>query len=98
AGVRLEQALGRRIDRSADPAYDFVDRILGPISLKGPLPERGSLEGLRNSVIRDAMGDNTATRVLVVDTLGLSDQQFETLRNDVANGTQGTQKTIIFLR
>jgi RHS repeat-associated protein len=98
AGIRLEQALGRTITRGADEAVDFVDTVLGPISLKGPIPTQGSVPGLANSVIRDAMGGNTATSTIVVDTLGLSDAQVASLQATVQAGTQGTSKTIIYLR
>jgi len=97
AGVRLEQTLGRTISRSSDPAVDFKDTILGPISLKGPIPAQGSVEGLANAVVKDAMGGNTATRTVVVDTLGLSKTQISTLKAAIEAGTKGTSKTILYL-
>jgi RHS repeat-associated protein len=97
AGVRLEQALGRTISRGTSAAVDFVDSQLGPISLKGPIPAQGSVEGLANAVIRDAMGGNTATQTVVVDTLGLSEAQISSLKSAVEAGTQGTSKRIIYL-
>jgi len=96
-GYRLEQALGRTISPGTDPGVDFVDSQLGSISLKGPLPPEGSLEVLANSVIKDALGGNTATRTVVLDTLGLSDAQVSTLETAIGAGTQGTSKTIIYL-
>jgi hypothetical protein len=87
AGARLEQALGRTISRSTDAAADFVDSQLGAISLKGPIPAQGSVEGLANAVIRDAMGGNAATRRVVVDTFGLSQSQISALKATVGAGT-----------
>jgi hypothetical protein len=98
AGLRIEQALGRQITRSSDPAMDFIDSALGPISLKGPIPANGSVEGLGNAVIRDAMGGNTATRTVIVDTLGLSSEQFQALQAAIAKGTVNTSKSIIYIR
>jgi len=97
AGVRLEQALGRTINRGTDAAVDFVDSQLGTISLKGPIPAQGSVEGLGAAVIRDAMGGNTATRTVVVDTLGLSQEEVSALKAAIEAGTQGTSKEIIYL-
>lgn len=97
AGAKLEQALGRTISRSLDPAADFVDAIHGPISLKGPIPTNGSLDGLARSIIKDAMGGNTATKTLVVDTSGLSERQVSQLKSAIQAGTKGTKKRIIYL-
>jgi hypothetical protein len=95
-GVRIEHFLGRNIRRSADEAADFVDDVLGPISLKGPIPVRGSVEGLARSAIKDA-SFNTATRALFVDLRGLSASQHATVRALVESGTAGTRKPIFFL-
>jgi hypothetical protein len=95
-GARLEQALGRTITRSADGAADFVDSHLGSISLKGPIPPQGSVQGLANAAIKDATM-NTATRALVIDTKGLTPAQVAALKAAVRAGTAGTSKTIIFL-
>jgi hypothetical protein len=73
-GYRIEKYLGRRIQRSADEAADFIDDVIGPISLKGPIPARGSVEGLANSAIKD-IRFNTATRAVFVDLRGLSSVQ-----------------------
>jgi RHS repeat-associated protein len=95
-GVRLEQALGRTITRSSDGAADFIDSQLGTISLKGPIPAQGSVQGLANAAIRDATM-NTATRTLVIDTMGLTPAQVSALKAAVQAGTAGTSKTIIYL-
>jgi RHS repeat-associated protein len=98
AGARLEQALGRTISRSEDVSADLVDSQLGRISVKGPIPAKGSLDGLAKAVIKDAMGGNTATQTVVVDTLGLSPTQISALKTAIQAGTQGTVKKIIFLQ
>ena len=41
---------------------------------------RGDLNGLAKYVINDAMGGNTATMTVVVDTFGLSEQQIAALK------------------
>jgi hypothetical protein len=96
AGVRIEQALGRTITRSADNAADFVDRVLGPISLKGPIPAQGSVSGLANAAVKDAL-TNTATKALFVDLTGLSSEAATVVRNTVMQGAAKTTKTIFFL-
>jgi hypothetical protein len=95
-GVRIEQTLGRTIRRSADAAIDFIDDVLGPISLKGPIPARGSVEGLANAAIMDARF-NTATNALFVDLRGLSALQASRVRSLVESGTSGILKAIFFL-
>jgi hypothetical protein len=98
AGVRIERYLGRTIRRSIDGAADFVDDELGPISLKGPIPKKGSLEGLANAAIKDAQR-NTATKTLFVDTQGLSEEEVQRLKALISDGTKDSPrtKTIIFL-
>jgi hypothetical protein len=95
-GVRIEKLLGRNIRRSTDEAADFIDDVLGPISLKGPIPSRGSVEGLASSVIKDA-NFNTATRALFVDLRGLSASQQGRVRGLIESGTNGVRKQIFFL-
>jgi hypothetical protein len=95
-GVRVERALGRAIHRSADEAIDFVDDVLGPISLKGPIPCRGSVKGLANAAIKDAKF-NTATNALFVDLRGLSAADKALVRQLVTKGAVGTRKIIRFL-
>jgi hypothetical protein len=95
-GVRIEQALGRTITPGTHAGVDFVDDVLGDISLKGPLPSNGDFQGLINSAIKDVT-TNTATKTTVIDTLGLSPAQISTLKTAVQAGTQGSSKTIIYL-
>jgi hypothetical protein len=70
--------------------------VLGPISLKGPIPAKGSVEGLANAAIKDAKF-NTATKALFVDLRGLSDAHAGLVRSRVGAGTAGTTKQIFFL-
>ncbi|MHB9068435.1 MAG: RHS repeat-associated core domain-containing protein [Pirellulaceae bacterium] len=95
-GVRIERALGRSIRRSADEAIDFVDDLLGPISLKGPIPCNASPQGLAAAAIKDARF-NTATKVLFVDLRGLSVVDNALVRKLVIEGTTGVTKIIHFL-
>ena len=95
-GVRIEKALGRTIRRSADEAADFVDDVLGPISLKGPIPSKGSVRGLAESAIKDAKY-NTATKALFVDLRGLSAADRTLVRELVADGVGSAKKLIRFL-
>jgi hypothetical protein len=95
-GARIEQALGRPISRSTEVAVDFVDEVLGPISLKGPIPAKGSAEGLANAAIKDA-NFNTATKALFVDLRGLSEPQASLVRSRVSAGTVSTTKQIFYL-
>jgi hypothetical protein len=97
-GYRLEQAIGRRLTRPDDVAIDFIDNgPLGKISLNGPIPARGDLDGLAASAIDDA-NFNSATKTLVIDTLGLTSDQITVLKAAVEAGTQGTTKAIIYLQ
>jgi RHS repeat-associated protein len=97
-GVRIEMALGRTITRSADEAADFVDDVLGPISLKGPLPTaaRGNVQGLATAAINDALY-NTATKALFVDLRGLDSAAANQVRALVEAGTSASVKPITFL-
>jgi hypothetical protein len=95
-GVHLEQALGRKVLAGTHEGVDFVDSILGDISLKGPLPARGSAEGLANSVIKDALL-NTSTKVIVVDLTGLEPKVAALVRALIQAGTKNSPKRIIFI-
>jgi hypothetical protein len=97
-GARLERALGRALQAGEHEGIDFVDRALGPISLKGPIPVRGSVAGLAKAAIADAMGGNAATRTVVIDTLGLTESQVAGLKAAIEAGTKGTAKKIIYLQ
>ncbi len=102
--ARFEQATGRTVVRSADGATDFVDSKLGAFDLKGPIrandgspipitPER--VNGLAESVIKEA-NRSTASKAVVVDTLGLSKEQVAALKTQVANEVK-SNKPIIFI-
>jgi hypothetical protein len=102
--ARYEQATGRTVIRSTDGATDFIDPKIGPFDLKGPLrandgspiditPKR--IEGLGNSVIKEA-NNSTASKAVVVDTLGLNKEQISTLKFQIQNGLQ-TNKPIIYI-
>lgn len=80
----------------ADKAADFVDDILGPISLKGPIPRAGSARGLANAAIKDAKF-NTATKALFIDLRGLSQADKVLVRKLVTEGTANSKKIIQFL-
>jgi hypothetical protein len=97
-GARIEQALGRTISRSPDAAADFVDTVLGPISLKGPLPAvaRGNVQGLANAAINDALY-NTATKALFVDLRGLGPAAASQVQSLIGAGASGSTKQIFFL-
>jgi hypothetical protein len=95
-GVRIEQSLGRSITRSADEAVDFVDDMLGPISLKGPIPAKGSAQGLADAAVKDA-NFNTATNALFVDLRKLSSAQRDAVQSTVKSGTTNSTKQIFFL-
>ena len=102
--ARFEQATGRTVTRSTDGATDFIDSKLGAFDLKGPLRANdGSviditpvrLEGLGNSIIKEA-NNSTASKAVVVDTLGLTREQILTLKNQVSGGLK-TKKPIVYI-
>lgn len=95
-GYRIEKYLGRTIQRSADEAADFVDEVIGPISLKGPIPARGSVEGLANSAIKDVRF-NTATRAVFVDLRGLDSIGQAQVRSMVHARVPTPSKPVYFL-
>jgi hypothetical protein len=75
---------------------DRVDDILGPISLKGPIPSQGSAEGLAEAAIRDVRF-NTATNALFIDLRGLPSQAAARVKTLVGQGTAGASKPVHFL-
>jgi len=97
AGVRMEQALGRSIRPGTHPGVDFVDELLGDISLKGPIPARGSVRGLTASAIDD-LQLNTATHVLFVDLAGLTAEQAAQVQASVSQAAINSSKRVFFLR
>jgi hypothetical protein len=103
-GTRFEQATGRTIKRDTDGATDFIDRKLGKFDLKGPLRENDgspipigpeNVEGLARSVVKEA-NRSTASKAVVVDTLGLSREQIDFVKSEVAKGAT-KDKPVIFL-
>ena len=92
--ARYETAIGRELSQSDIEGIDFFDGST-PISLKGPLANKVTgdiieisdemVDGLANSVIYGAKR-NTAARDIVVDTLGLSQQQRARLEKIVRDG------------
>ncbi len=100
-GVRLERMLGREIRRSADDSFDFVDDVLGNISLKGSLPVvvRGNAEGLANSVANDIMYSSSASTV-AVDISGLTPEGAALVeeRAAAALSEMSLVKKVVYLR
>jgi hypothetical protein len=104
-GVRIEQATGERLWRSADPAFDFGSKRFGRIDIKGPLREASTgapipltdamVVGMGKSAIKEA-NLSTGSDVVVVDTLGLSDAQVKLLLQTVAAGQP--KKPVYYLR
>jgi hypothetical protein len=77
---------------------------IGPFDTKGPLRANdGSpiditskrIEGLGNSVIKEA-NNSTASKAVVVDTLGLTKEQISTLKIKIQKGLN-SNKPIIFI-
>jgi hypothetical protein len=95
-GYRIEKYLGRTIQRSADEPADFVDEVIGPISLKGPIPARGSVEALANSAIKDVRF-NSATRAVFVNLRGLDSIGQTQVRSMVHARIQTPSKPVYFL-
>lgn len=93
----MEQALGRKIQPGTHAGVDFVDKVLGPISLKGPLPPAGSVQGLIDSVVKD-LAHNTATKALFVDLAGLSAADAARVQAAVQAAAAGASKKVFYLR
>lgn len=83
--------------RSTDPAADFVDGGLGPLSLKGPVPQQGNVIGLANAAIKD-INYNTYTKALFVDLSGLSETDAASVVQSVSAAAANGSKTVYFLR
>jgi hypothetical protein len=79
-GIRIQQYLGRKIRVSKDPAYDFLDGST-KIQLKGPFIDSETLERAPNIDINaiaekiNASNFNTGFDKLIIDTLGLTDEE-----------------------
>uniref|UniRef100_UPI00260C62BA hypothetical protein n=1 Tax=uncultured Litoreibacter sp. TaxID=1392394 RepID=UPI00260C62BA len=95
-GARYEQTTGNPLGPSTTEGVDFYDGDT-PISLKGPLARKDTgellpindsmVDGLADSVVKGAK-TNTATRDIVVDTLGLSDTQRHRLTERIKGGLE----------
>ena len=97
-GVRLEQALGRQLERSSDSAYDFIDRgRFGRIDIKGPLlkAELTTMEEFAESIIKEA-NRSTASQTVAVDLKGLSEFQKAAVKRLVKDGVT-TSKPILYI-
>jgi filamentous hemagglutinin len=102
--ARFEAATGRTITRSVDGAVDFHDPVLGDFDLKGPLlaNDGSKIEitservlGLANSAIKEA-NFSTASKAVVIDTLGMSDEQVAMLKSTIAIGIK-SNKPIVYI-
>ncbi|MEO1005008.1 MAG: RHS repeat-associated core domain-containing protein [Cyanobacteria bacterium J06638_38] len=102
--ARFERATGRTVSRTVDGAVDFKDSVLGEFDLKGPIRANdGSpipitdkrVQGLARSVIKE-VNRSTASKAVVVDTLGLSPLQISRLKNDITQGVK-VNKPIIYI-
>jgi uncharacterized Zn-binding protein involved in type VI secretion len=97
-GVHIEQVLGRPIRRSNVLGEDFVDSVLGPVSLKGPLPPsgKGDVSGLASSAIQDVTA-NSATKACFVDLTGLSPEQAANVKTTITGALPDSSKPVFFL-
>ena len=102
--ARYEQATGRTVTRSTDPAVDFIDPKIGAFDLKGPIRSKTGAKipitpkmraDFAKSVIKEA-NVSTASKAVVVDTLGLSKSEVQSLKSTINNGVK-TKKPIIYL-
>ncbi len=102
--MRFEQATGRRLIRAADTDTDFVDSLIGAFDLKGPIRKTAGgpvvitdemVSGLAKSTIKEA-NLSTASKAVVVDTLGLSAEQVTALKLAIQDGVTVT-KPIYYL-
>ena len=102
--ARYEQATGRTVTRSTDPAVDFIDPKIGAFDLKGPIRSKTGAKipitpkmraDFAKSVIKEA-NISTASKAVVVDTLGLSKSEVQSLKSTINNGIK-TKKPIIYL-
>ena len=100
AGVRIEAYLGRQIRPGSHIGVDFEYELPSgdaqTISLKGPLPPKGTLGGFISSAAKD-LATNTATRQLFVDLTGLDQTAQATVRTAISNAPNPRSKEIIFI-
>ena len=77
-GARFELATGRKLKRSSDEAYDFIDDKIGKFDLKGPLRDdrdgskilinQERIDGLKESIVTAVQRDR---KTVVADLLGI---------------------------
>ena len=87
---------------------DWVDQKLGSISLKGPFVDDSNFDGVpeeleylnieavKNAIRRD-LQNNRAAPILVVDTLGLTDSEVQSLETSIKEDADPFKKTILLL-
>lgn len=107
--ARYELATGRKLKLGTEEGVDVVDDKLGPVSLKGPLRDDGKspreitnmhVDNLAKSILKDVR-QNTATKSVVVDMNGMSQEQRNRLQERLILGLRADhnpqQKSIFFL-
>jgi hypothetical protein len=102
-GSRIESYTGRRLKPSDIEGVDFIDQNgLGKVQLKGPfltddlVPLTTSQQQKAFSRIARKLETNTAPDKFVIDTLGLSDDAFNTLQNTLRQSEKFNK--VLFLR
>ena len=102
-GSRIESFTGRRLNPSNIEGVDFIDQgSLGKIQLKGPfltddlVPLTAKRQEIAFSSIARKLETNTAPDKFVIDTLGLSDEAFNTLQTTLQQSKKFNK--VLFLR
>ena len=95
AGLRIEDSLGRKIFRSEHAGADFVDKELGPISLKGPILPEWDIQGFARSAVAD-IKTNTAADVVVIDIGGLNTDTQSYIRSYIQENAETTLSKQVF--
>jgi hypothetical protein len=89
-GVRYQRYVGRKIEASKDIAYDFLDGTTR-IQLKGPYLNPKTLEPVPNINVNGIANNINESNLssgfdkLVIDTLGLTDEQCTKLLSLIPN-------------
>ncbi len=97
AGIRFEAQFGRRLERGVHEGVDFVDEVFGNVSLKGPLPGKGNVDGFVSRIVSEASGHNTAVDTVVVDLGSLSAEAGARVKQLVADGIADDALEIFYL-
>lgn len=102
-GSRIESYTGRRLKPSDIEGVDFIDQNgLGKIQLKGPfltndlVPLTAQQQQKAFSSIARKLETNTAPDKFVIDTLGLSDDAFDSLKSTLKQSQKFNK--VLFLR